>query len=78
MADFYSYIPTTIPTCNWNTEHKQTELNTFNNACTYQLVQLYASLLEIKKNMFVLLWMGDEGQILYEDSFPKQDDKSPL
>ena len=72
------YPPIPIPSFNWGTEDKFAELSRFRRECRYQFDGPYASLSEPERNMFVLIWMGDEGQRLHEAANMKTDDKTPL
>ena len=69
-------IPT--PSFNWQADDKLAELSRFKRECGYHFGGPYISLSEPERNMFVLIWMGSEGQKLHEEAKTKADDKTPL
>ena len=66
------------PSFDWNNEDKLDELKTFKRTCKYLLAGHYLKLSEHEKSIFVLIWLGKQGQKLHEELVENTDDKNSL
>ena len=66
------------PSFDWNNEDRLDELKTFKRTCKYLLAGPYLKLSEHEKSMFVLIWLGKQGQKLHEELVENTGDKKPL